>query len=450
LNKSADATEAFDIAIVGGELLTISNDMSKISDSFIGISDGKIKLVCSAKEMRGSVFFAKKTINANNMVVMPGFVNTHAHLAMSCFRGIADDMPLMKWLHESIFPLEKQFVDYDMVYYGSLLSMAEMLLAGITTCADSYFFEEAIVKAGIEAKIRLIVGKGFFDPPNIDSVVVEKIIAIAEKFVTRCGNISDLIVPAIFCHSPYSCSPQVMKALKNVARENDILFMLHLLESADENKIVFDRYGQSPVELLLVNDILDKKTVAVHGVYLNANEIDIFAEHEVKVSHNPQSNMKLACGVAPIARMKKANICVGIGTDGATSNNRLDMFSEMSTTAKLHKVSALDATILPAQDIVRMATIDGAKVLGIDSLVGSIEVGKLADIIIVDFNAPHLTPVYDYYSHLVYCAKASDVYATIVNGSIVVFNNEVKTFDVASVINNVNKLKNVITSHYSV
>jgi 5-methylthioadenosine/S-adenosylhomocysteine deaminase len=425
----------FDIAITGGTLLTLSANMDIIEDAAIGIRDGRIALVDKHR-----LLSAKKIIDAQGDLILPGLVNTHTHLPMVCFRGMADDLPLMDWLNHHIFPAEARFINKKTVYHGSMLAMAEMILSGTTTCCDGYFFENQIAEAAQACGMRAVVSQGFADFATPDNPQYEKMMAAADRFVNRWISHAPMITPAFFCHSPYTCSPQTLVNVKTAAREAGILYLTHLLENRDEIDIIEKRYGKKPVRHLLELGVLDHRTIAVHCNWLTPEDIVILADLGVSVSHNPASSMKLAAGVAPVVQMLEKGMAVGLGTDGSASNNDLDMFQEMDLAAKVHKVTLLDPTVMRAETVVKMATIDGARVLGMDHLIGSIEAGKQADIIVLDMNQPHLTPLYNAYSQLVYAARGSDVKTSIINGKIVMENRRLLTIDLQAVMNNVREI----------
>ncbi|HBL53271.1 MAG TPA: amidohydrolase [Syntrophaceae bacterium] len=425
----------FDIAITGGTLLTLSANMDIIEDAAIGIRDGRIALVDKHR-----LLSAKKIIDAQGDLILPGLVNTHTHLPMVCFRGMADDLPLMDWLNHHIFPAEARFINKKTVYHGSMLAMAEMILSGTTTCCDGYFFENQIAEAAQACGMRAVVSQGFADFATPDNPQYEKMMAAADRFVKRWISHAPMITPAFFCHSPYTCSPQTLVNVKTAAREAGILYLTHLLENRDEIDIIEKRYGKKPVRHLLDLGVLDHRTIAVHCNWLTPEDIVILADLGVSVSHNPASSMKLAAGVAPVVQMLEKGMAVGLGTDGSASNNDLDMFQEMDLAAKVHKVTLLDPTVMRAETVVKMATIDGARVLGMDHLIGSIEAGKQADIIVLDMNQPHLTPLYNAYSQLVYAARGSDVKTSIINGKIVMENRRLLTIDLQAVMNNVREI----------
>jgi 5-methylthioadenosine/S-adenosylhomocysteine deaminase len=427
----------WDIVITSGTLMTMSAGMEIIEDAAIGIKDGIIVSIEGSDSQTHFAVSAKETIDATGCIVMPGLINTHTHLPMVCFRGMADDLPLMEWLTKHIFPAEARFVNKKMVYDGATLAMAEMIMSGTTTFCDGYFFEDTITEAVLAAGMRAVVSQGFADFATPDNPKFERMMAAAKRFVTRWQSHAPMITPAYFCHSPYTCSPATLVNVKEAAREAGILYLMHLLENEDEIDTILNRYGKKPVQHLLDLGVLDDQTVAVHCNWLTAEDMAIFAGQGVRVSHNPESSMKLAAGVAPVPEMLKHGIKVGLGTDGSASNNDLDMFREMDTAAKIHKVTSLDPTVMSAQTVLKMATIGGANVLGLDKLIGSIETGKQADIILVDMNQPHLTPLYNCYSQLVYAARGADVKTSIINGKIVMKDRQLRTIDLPKAMENV-------------
>ncbi|MFO7570017.1 MAG: amidohydrolase [Smithellaceae bacterium] len=432
-----------DIVIEGGTALTLSAGMEIIENALVGIDDGRIVLVRKGDPSRPAPK-ASRHIDATGCLVMPGLINTHTHLPMVCFRGMADDLPLMDWLTRHIFPAEARFVNKQMVYDGTTLALAEMILSGTTTLCDGYFFENQIAEAVQACGMRAVVSQGFADFATPDHPKFEKMMAAALRFVERWQPFAPMITPAFFCHSPYTCSPQTLVNVKDAAREADILYLTHLLENQDETGVIEARYGKKPVRHLLDLGVLDNRTIAVHCNWLSEEDMAVFADLGVGVAHNPASSMKLAAGVAPIPKMLAKGITVGLGTDGAASNNGLDLFGEMNMAAKIHKVITLDPTVMDAQTVVRMATIEGARLLGLEHLTGSLEVGKQADIILVDMNQPHLTPLYNPYSQLVYAARGADVKTSLINGKIVMEDRRLLTCDPAAAMYNVRRIASSI------
>ena len=422
----------------------MSEEMYILENPAIGIKDGIIATIRANNNRKIFSGSAKEVIDASGCIIMPGLVNTHTHLPMVCFRGMADDLPLMEWLNKYIFPAEARFVNKKMVYAGALLAMAEMILSGTTTFCDGYFFEGEIGKAVLHAGMRVIIAQGFIDFPTPDNPDISKRMAVAERFVANWENVSPLIKTAFFCHAPYTCSPQTITEVKKAARNAGIPFLMHLLENKDEIETIVKRYGKKPVQHLQALGVLDEQTIAVHCNWVDQDDMDIFADLGVKVSHNPESSMKLAAGVAPIPEMLQRGITCGLGTDGCASNNDLDMFREMDTAAKVHKVTTLNPTVMNAETVLKMATAGGAKVLGLTNRIGSIEVGKDADIILLDMKKPHLTPLYNCYSQLVYAASGTDVKTSIIGGKVVMKDRQLLTIDVDSAMENVRAIANNI------
>ena len=433
----------FDLAIAGGTLVTMSSRMDIIENASIGISGGRIALVDTNRTLA-----ADRIIDARGGLILPGLVNTHTHLPMVCFRGLADDLPLMDWLNHHIFPMEARFVNKQMVRDGAMLAIAEMILSGTTTCCDGYFFENQIAEAALAGGMRAVAAQGFADSATPDHPQYEKMMAAAGRFVERWLPHAPMITPAFFCHSPYTCSPRTLVNVKAAAREAGILYLTHLLENRDEIDTIEKRYGRKPVTHLHHLGVLDDRTVAVHCNWMSPEDIALFADLGVSVSHNPASSMKLAAGVAPIPLMMEKGIAVGLGTDGSASNNDLDMFQEMDLSAKVHKATLLDPTVMSAETVLKMATIEGARVLGMDRLIGSVEVGKQADIIILDMNQPHLTPLYNPYSQIVYAARGGDVKTSIIDGKPVMENRRLLTMDLPAVMERVRAIAAHIQSEH--
>ena len=418
-----------DILITGGTLLTMAGPGEIVESPAIGIRDGRIVFVEKGGLPEGFTPRAREVIDATGTIVMPGLVNAHTHLPMVLFRGLADDLPLMEWLNSHIFPAEGRFMNRETVYTGAVLAMAELILSGTTTFCDGYFFEGSVARAAMDCGIRGVVAQGFIDFPTPDQPDSSKNRETAQKFVRKWLGVSPLVVPSLVCHSPYTCTPETLRSIKAVAREAGITFQVHLAETREEVALIRERYGKKPVHHLDGLGILDGATIAAHCIWLDEDELDIMAGHGVKVAHDPESNMKLGAGTAPVPAMLRKGIDVGLGTDGAASNNNLDLFGEMGMCAKLHKAFSLDPTVLPAEKVVQMATIGGARVLGIADRVGSVEPGKWADIILLDLNKPHLTPLYNPFSQVVYAASGSDVTTVIIGGRVVMRNGRLLTID---------------------
>jgi 5-methylthioadenosine/S-adenosylhomocysteine deaminase len=432
--------QKLDLLIAGGTLLTMAAPGDIIEEPLIGIRDGRILFVEKKPLPPGLIPEAHEIIDATGLLIMPGLVNAHTHLPMVLFRGLADDLPLMRWLTDYIFPAEARFANPRTVHAASLLAIAEMILSGTTTFCDGYFFEDAVARAAIDCGMRGVVAQGFIDSPAPHQPDSTRHRAQAEKFVRKWKDHSPLITPSLVCHSPYTCSPDTLRMIKAITREAGVRFQIHLAETRDEVALLRERYGKNPVHHLHDLDLLDEGTIAAHCIWLEEDELDILATLGVKVAHDPESNMKLGAGIAPVPAMLRRGIDVGLGTDGCASNNNLDLFGEMGMCAKLHKAFSANPTVLPAEKVVEMVTIGGARVVGMAESIGSIVPGKWADIILLDMKKPHLTPLYHPFSHLVYAASGTDVATSIIGGRIVMRDRRLLTLDVGSAMAEVRKI----------
>ncbi len=425
-----------DILVRNGTVLTLDANDTAIVNGTVAITKDTITAVGPAQEFSG--WSASEVLDAKGGIIMPGLINSHTHAAMTCFRGLADDLPLMTWLNEHIFPAEAK-LDEKIVYAGSLLACAEMIMSGTTCFCDMYLFEDAVARAAKEAGMRTVVGEVLydFDSPNYGSIA--KGFKYTRNMIDTWQD-DPLINIAVEPHSVYLCAPELLQKAFDLAREFTLPLVIHLAESKSEVAQIKERFDRTPVEHLAELGLLAPNVVACHCVELTNNDIALLKRFDVKVAHNAESNMKLASGVAPIPRLLDEGICVGLGTDGCASNNNLDLFLEMDTVAKLHKAKTLDPTVMDALTVLKMATIGGAQVLGLESFIGSLETGKKADLIMVDTDQPHLTPMYNPVSHMVYAARGSDVTSVIINGTIVMQDGRLKTMDLGSVIDDVNRI----------
>jgi 5-methylthioadenosine/S-adenosylhomocysteine deaminase len=433
-----------DLVITGEKALLLDSKNTCLDRVAIAINAGNIIAVGHTEQITKQ-YRAKKTITANDSLIMPGFVNCHTHAAMTCFRGIADDLELMDWLNNYIFPAEAKNVNKELAYWGSLLAAAEMIKSGTTTFCDMYIFEDETARAAKETGMRCLVGEVLFDFPSPNFKTIAEGIAYTKMLIEKWKD-DPLVNIIIEPHALYTCSTPLLTEVKELAEAKRLAedyhlpIGLHLLENAAEKKQLEEKFGKSAVSFLGDIGYLDEQLIAFHCVYFSDKDMKIFADHGCKVVHNPASNMKLASGVAPVPEMIEAGITVGLGTDGCASNNNLDIIKEMSTAAKLHKVARLDPTVMDAQTVVRMATIEGAKALGMERTTGSLEIGKKADIIIIGLSKPHLTPLYSEYSHLVYAASGADVDTVIINGKVVMENRRLLTIDEEEVMHKVREI----------
>ncbi len=427
-----------DIIIEGGKALLLDEQNTIIEEAAVVVDGGDITAVGKKAEIKVK-YTAKKTIDARNSLVMPGFVNCHTHAAMTCFRGMADDLELMDWLNNYIFPAEAKNINKELVYWGSMLAAAEMIRSGTTTFCDMYIFEDETARAAKQAGLRCLLGEVLFDFPTPNVKSPEAGLAYIRWLIEKWRN-DPLINMIVEPHALYTCSNALLIAAKKLSDEYNVPLGMHLLENKDEREQLHQKFGQGAVSFLNDIEFLNERLLAFHCVCFSAEDMRLFADHGCKIVHNPVSNMKLASGIAPVAEMLKAGITVGLGTDGCASNNNLDMIKEMSIAAKLQKVASLDATVMDARSALRMATIEGANTLGLGKITGSLEAGKRADIIIIGLNKPHLTPLYNEYSQLVYAAGNADVDTVIVNGKLLMENRQLLTIDEDEVISRVKEI----------
>ena len=428
--------QSADLLISNGTLLTQNQSGTIIKNGAIAVFRDKIMAIGESKSFAN--WNIKKQIDAKGGIIMPGLINTHTHAAMSLFRGLADDLPLMVWLNDHIFPAEAK-LDDEMVYHGALLACAEMILSGTTCFCDMYLFEDAVARAARKAGIRAVVGEVLYDFPSPNYGSLEKGFEYTRMLINKWQQ-DPLISIAVEPHSVYLCAPDLLQKASDLAREYDLPFVIHLAETRSEVDTIKEKYGNTPVGHLAKLGVLSPRTVACHCVVLTKEDIDLLSHHKVKIVHNPSSNMKLASGIAPLPELVRRGIHTGLGTDGCASNNSLDLLAEMDTAAKLHKVATLDPTVMDAATVLQMATCEGAKVLGQNHLIGSLEAGKKADIIIVDTHQPHLTPMYNPASHLVYAARGSDVITSIINGKLIMEDRCLLTIDIKEVMAKANQL----------
>ncbi len=394
-----------------------------IQDAAIFIEDGRIVYV--GPRQNAPAFEADETLGGEHLVAMPGLINTHTHAAMTLCRGFADDMALEPWLQEKIWPFERNLTA-EHVYFGTKLAIAEMLSGGTTTFCDMYFFEREGVRAALETGMRMCPGAvllGFL--PGAD----QKIVAAREFVREFSGAGNGLISPFLAPHSLYTCDAPQWDKIIAVARETGARITTHAAETLREVADVTRDWGQSPIQTLHKIGALDAPLLAAHCVVTDETDREIMQNTPFFVAHNPQSNLKLASGIAPVADYLQRGISVGLGPDGTASNNNLDMWEEMRLAATLHKAATLDPTAVSARAALEMATIGGAKCLGLEAEIGSLEIGKKADICILDFDRSHLTPCHNVVSNLVYAAGAGDVEAVLVDGKWMLKNGELQTFD---------------------
>jgi len=418
----------YDLIIHNGTAVTVNERFDIIEQALIGVQKGTIVTV-TKWEADAALPKAAAAIDARGGIVMPGLVNTHTHLPMTLFRGLADDLPLDVWLNEHIFPMESQFITPDNVKWGTQLACLEMLLSGTTTCCGGYFQEDSVAAAVARAGLRAVLAQGVIDfpAPGVPDPALN--VTHAGKYVDQWLEREANITPSIFCHSPYTCSGDTLKAAKAAARERGVLFQIHVAETQAERDASLKEHGLTPVQYLDSLGILDDRTLVVHAVWTSAEDIGILRARGVRISHNAESNMKLAAGIAPVPDFIAAGITVGLGTDGCASNNDLDLFTEMDAAAKIHKAVTRDPTVMDAATVLKMATRDGARAIGLGDVTGSLEPGKQADLIVVNTAKPHLVPLYAPHSHIVYTMRGADVSTVIVGGKVLVKDRQPFTLD---------------------
>lgn len=418
-----------DLLIINGTVITMDREDSVIENGAVAVIGENIAAVGEADEL--SSLKASKRIDARGGIIMPGLINAHTHASMTIFRGLADDLPLMTWLNDHIFPAEAGLTP-EKVHDGALLACAEMILSGTTCFCDMYLFEDQVAQAAKEAGMRAVVGEVLFDFPSPNYGSIENGFAYTEMLIDKYRK-DTLINIAVEPHSPYLCEPDLLEKASLLAQKKDLLLVIHVSETKSEVSKIKERYGYTPVGFLASLGVLSPKLLACHCVHLTEDDIALLKKHDVKVAHNPESNMKLASGIAPVPELINRGVCVGIGTDGCASNNNLDIFHEMSMAAKLGKVHTHDPAAVNAKSVLRMATIDGARALGLSGITGSLEMGKKADIIIIDTHKPHLTPMYNPLSHLVYAVRGSDVRTSVINGKLIMEERKLLTLDISEI-----------------
>jgi 5-methylthioadenosine/S-adenosylhomocysteine deaminase len=416
-----------DLLITNGTILTMDTPGTQIENGALAVVGDRIVWVGPASDEPP----AAQRIDAKGGIIMPGLVNSHTHAAMALFRGLADDLPLMTWLNDHIFPAEARLTE-EKVYWGAMLACAEMILSGTTTFCDMYLFEGGVARAAKDSGMRAVVGEVLFDFPSPHYGFLEQGFAYTEALAAEWKN-DPLISIAVEPHSPYLCSPTLLQRAQRMAEDLDLKLVIHLSETQSEVAQIQQKYGKTPVGHLANIGVLSPRLLACHCVVLTDADMALLKDNDVKVVHNPESNMKLASGIAPIPKLLEEGICVALGTDGCASNNDLDLFGEMDTAAKLHKVDTLTPTVMDDATTLHMATIDGARALGLDAVTGSLTPGKKADVILIDTRKPHLIPMYHPESHLVYAVRGSDVSHTIINGKLVMADRQLTTIDLQKV-----------------
>ncbi|MFI3323752.1 MAG: amidohydrolase [Rikenellaceae bacterium] len=422
------------------QILTMTSSSPHMMLGAVGVVDKRIALVSDNAEAVASFeaqYPEAQKIDCGGKVLMPGLINTHTHVAMTLQRGAGDDTELMPWLHNIVWPFEAMQSDDD-IEAGARLGIAEMLLGGTTTFVDMYWSEFRIARAVEQMGIRALLGEACLVGEKMETM--ERNLPLLMERAAACDRVMASVAP----HAPYTCPPEVLDRCVEVAEEHSLPLMIHLAETRDEAKTIRELYDLTPTEYLDKHSIIKPSTIVAHGVYLSESDIKILAERSAHVAHNPQCNMKLSSGVAPIPALIKGGVNCALGTDGVCSNNDLDMWDEMRTAAFVHKLTSESPTTLPAYEMLRMATVCGAEAIGLGGELGVIAEGALADIIVVDTTRIHHRPLHDPISSLVYCGKASDVEWVMVDGVVRVADSQLLDCDVEALCQDVEQRSRAI------
>lgn len=414
--------------IYNARIITLNREMEIIGKGYIRIKNGTITEIGQAETLTIGAEADTEYTDAWGMYLMPGFVNTHTHLPMTMLRGFADDLPLHQWLTEHIFPAEARLVTPDHVRIATRLALVEMIKSGTTCFNDMYFFEDVIAEEARKAGVRGVMNESVIDFPTASFQTPDEGLHRSEQLIRKWEN-DPIIHPSVCTHSPYTCSTATLQKAKRLADKYHTLLQIHVSETRKEVDDITAQYGMPPGEYLDSIGLLDSNVIAAHGVWLNPKEIELFVKTGTSIGHCPKSNLKLASGIADTDTYLKAGITVGIGTDGTASNNTLDMVEEMRFAALLPKVVHYDPEAVNAATALQMATLNGAKALGLEKRTGSIEVGKSADLLLIHADASNMQPVYDEYSALVYAMNSKNIRSSMVNGEWVMRNREVLHID---------------------
>ncbi len=430
--------------ILGGTVITMEDGSEPIQNGAVAIANGKIAAVGPAEELL-DLAPTGELLNAAGCIIMPGLVNTHSHLAMTLVRGLADDLPLMEWLEQHIWPAEKAHMNRDTVHLGTELAAAEQLLGGVTTTTDMYFFADEVCAVLAATGMRGVIAESLIDFPTPRCASTDEMFEKQRQLIdTYKGH--PLITPSVAAHAPYTVSAANLVKEAELTDELEVPMQIHLAETRWEVEKSLEEKGLSPVAYLADLGVLSERTIAAHCVHVSPEDIEILIEFDVGVSHNPVSNLKLASGISPVAAMVGQGVKIGLGTDGAASNNTLDLLRDAQIAALIHKGISGDPTALPARKIVEMITVDGARVLGLGSRIGTLSEGREADITCIDVGRAHTTPMFDPFSHLVFAARAADVRHVLVRGKTLVRDRKLTTIDIERVLAKANEAADRIGS----
>lgn len=428
-----------DIIIKNGTILTMNENADIIDNGVIVIQDNKIIAIGDQELLKNNK--AEKIIDAQNGLIMPAMINAHTHIAMSVFRSLADDVP--DRLNRYIFPLENKMVSPDMVYLGSKLGASEMALGGVGTIVDMYLFEDSAAKAVKEVGIRGVMTQNIIKYPTADGKDAKENIQRAAQFIKEFKD-DELITPGFGPHAPNTINKDDLILIKELSDELNAPVSMHVAETKEEFDKFQNEFNMTPVEYLDSLRLLNERFIAAHNIFVTNSDIDLLKKRGVGISHNMVANIKSAKGISPALKMYDDGLKVGLGSDGPMSGNTLDIITQMGYVAKLHKLDQKDRSAMPPFKVVQMATIGGARAINKDKEIGSLEVGKLADITIVETKSINMNPMYDPYSALVYSANPSNVQTVIVNGKIIVEDKELKTVNTKALLKEVNEFKDEV------
>jgi 5-methylthioadenosine/S-adenosylhomocysteine deaminase len=427
------ARQDVDLIVSGGIVVTMDGARTVVQDGSVAVRGDSIVAVGPRAEIDAK-YKGAKTIDAHGALILPGFINGHTHVPMTLFRGLHDDVTLTDWLYKYIFPAEAKNVNEEFVRWGTRLAAAEQIRAGVTTFADMYYFEDAVAEETKAAGMRGVLGETFIDFPAPDNKTNAAMLAYTERFLKRWQG-DPLIHAAPAPHSIYTCSKKTIQDAAALANKYHAPLLMHVAEMKKEWDDSEKANGMSPVEYLETIGVLRPNLVAAHCIFVDEADRKLLAERGVGCVHNPSSNMMIASGVAPVPEMRAAGVAVGLGTDGpAGSNNDLDLMEEIDLAAKLAKISKMNPLALSAKDVVAMATIDGARALHMEKEIGSLEVGKKADLILISLDEPNAVPMYDVYAQIAYSLKGSDVETVVIGGRVVMRDRKLLTVDEPAVL----------------
>ena len=432
------ARRSVGLVVVGGTVITQNATHEIVSPGAVAI-DGSDIVEVGTPDAIAAKYRASETLEARDDIILPGLINTHTHAPMVMYRGLADDLALMDWLQKYIFPAEAKTVSPEMVRTGTKLAALEMIESGTTTFADMYYFEEEIAKTTVEAGLRAVLGQTIIQFPVADAKTPAEGLARAERFIREFKD-NGLVVPAVAPHALYTNDRSTLVASAEIGRRYGVPLLIHFAETEDEVRLAREQFKTTPAAYLESLGFWGPNALAAHAIWVTDDDLAILKRRDVGLSHNPESNMKLASGAAPVVKYLAAGVALGLGTDGAASNNDLDMFEAMRQASFLAKHVTKDPTAVPARTALDLATLGGARALHMERLIGSLDPGKRADLITVSMRAARQTPIYDPVSHLVFATHGDDVQTTIVNGKVLMKARQVRTLDRAAVIAEANRL----------